>query len=180
MRKFGASSIHLRLLFTGLVILPLFLGATAWLLDRAFGEYQLESQRESLRLQQLLLAKAADWDGRDWLVEGLDEPRLGLLNSGLYAYVLSPAGDLLWHSPSAEQVGDIDDPLAAVVAVALQNQLLDAAVGETRYALCRIGGDFLCQGTRVAWGSDGPESVFLVVEDRSRVEAARSAYRRDL
>ena len=180
MLKFAASSIHLRLLFTGLVILPLFLGVTAWLLDRAFGEYQLESQRESLRLQQLLLAKAADWDGRQWRVEGLDEPRLGLLNSGLYAFVLSSAGDILWHSPSAEQIGDIEEPLAAVLAMALEKRLLESAVGETRYALCRLDGDYLCQGTRVAWGSEGPESVFLVVENLSRVEAARSAYRWDL
>ena len=180
MRIIGASSIHLRLLLTGLVVLPLFLGVTAWLLDRAFGAYQLESQRDSLRLQQLLLAKAADWDGQAWRLDGLDEPRLNLLNSGLYAFVLSPGGDLLWYSPSAEQMGDIGDPLSAVPRLAATLGLLQASIGETRYALCELDGNHLCQATRVAWGSAGPESIFLVVEDQARIEAARTAYRRDL
>ena len=49
-------SIRLRLLAASLVILPLFLGLTAWALDRAFGNYQRQAQQESMRLQQLLLA----------------------------------------------------------------------------------------------------------------------------
>ena len=65
-------SMHLRLLLASLFILPAFLGITAWVLDRAFGDYQQQSQRESLRLQQLLLAKAVDWDGFRWQFQGLD------------------------------------------------------------------------------------------------------------
>lgn len=173
-------SMHLRLLLASLFILPAFLGITAWVLDRAFGDYQLQSQRESLRLQQLLLAKAADWDGVRWQFQGLDEPRLGLLNSGLYAFVLSPQGDVLWQSPSAEQLGDLPDPAKTVSALAGELGLYRAAVGETRYALCELDGEHLCQSTRVAWGSAGPESIFLVVESQARIVAARSAYRRNL
>ena len=71
-------------------------------LDRAFGNYQLDSQRESMRLQQLLLAKAADWDGMQWVFTGLDELRLNLLRSGLYAFVLGDGGEMLWRSPSSD------------------------------------------------------------------------------
>jgi two-component system sensor histidine kinase PhoQ len=71
-------SIHLRLLTASLIILPLFLGITAVVLDRAFANYQTGSQRESMRLQQLLLAKAADWDGAHWSFQDLDEQRLNL------------------------------------------------------------------------------------------------------
>ena len=75
---------------------------TVWLQDRAFYNYQLESQASNMRLQQLLLARAVDWDGEKWQVTGLDELRFNLLRSGLYAFIFSAEGELAWHSPSAE------------------------------------------------------------------------------
>ena len=78
-------SIRLRLIAANLLLLPLFLGLMAYGLDRAFGGYQVDQQRENMELQQLLLAKAAEWSGEAWQVQGLDEPRLGLPDSGLYA-----------------------------------------------------------------------------------------------
>ena len=121
----------------------------------------------------MLLAKATDWDGSAWRVEGLDEPRLNLLNSGLYAFLLSPGGELLWHSPSSEQIGNLADPLGTVQAGARDLGLLAAGIGETRYAMCALEGQHLCQSTRIGWGSAGPESIFLVVEGLARIEAAR-------
>ena len=173
-------SIHLRLLIATLLILPLFLGVTAWVLDRAFASYQLELQKESMRLQQLLLAKAANWDGSAWVFDGLDEPRLNLLNSGLYAFVISPRAHILWHSTSAEQMGELQDPVGAVSRLAQALELYKTAVGERRLAPCELGARYFCHSTRVAWGSDGPESVFLIVESQARVIAARNAYRSDL
>jgi len=171
------SSIHLRLLAASLFILPIFLGFTAWILDRAFGNYQLDSQRDNMRLQQLLLAKAADWDGAAWMFGVLDEPRLKLLDSGLYALVLSGSGDVLWRSPSAEQMGELDDPGLAVSTVARKLGLVDGQIGERIFAECDMGMAYFCQATRVAWGSDGPESVFLIVDSQARILAARSKYR---
>jgi two-component system sensor histidine kinase PhoQ len=175
-----ATSIHLRLLAASLLILPLFLGVTAWLLDRAFGNYQLSAQRDSMRLQQLLLAKAADWDGEAWSVEALDEPRLQLLDSGLYAFVLSTGGEVLWHSPSANQIGSLPEPVAAVQTLARSLDLGAGEVGENRFTECELAAPHFCQATRVAWGSAGPESTFLVVESQARVAAARGAYRTNL
>jgi len=170
-------SIHLRLLAASLVILPLFLGITATVLDRAFANYQSESQRESMRLQQLLLAKAADWDGTQWTFEDLDELRLNLLQSGLYAFVLSGAGAVLWQSTSAELIGEQDNPAQMVSQAAMDLGLNATSIGESRFDECVLDTTYFCYSTRIAWGSSGPESIFLIIESRDRVIAARSAWR---
>ena len=170
-------SIRLRLLAASLVILPLFLGLTAWALDRAFGNYQRQAQQESMRLQQLLLAKAADWVGSEWRFDALDESRLSLLGSGLYAYVVSTQGDILWHSPSAGLIGDLPDPLAAAAQMVQSPDLYRTGIGDSRFEECVLDTDYFCLSTGVAWGSAGPESIFLIVESQERVIAARSAYR---
>jgi two-component system sensor histidine kinase PhoQ len=173
-------SIHLRLLAASLVILPLFLGMTAAVLDRAFANYQTESQRESMRLQQLLLAKAADWDGTHWSFQDLDEQRLSLLQSGLYAFVLSDVGEVLWHSSSAELMGELDSPSQAVSQLATVMGLNAGAIGESRFDKCELDTGYFCYSTRIAWGSSGPESIFLILESSERVIAARSDYRQYL
>ena len=110
-------SIQVRLLAATLLILPVLLGFLIWTLDRAFANYQWEAQAERMRLLQLLLAKATEWSGESWLVENLDEPRLALLNSGLYAVLLSPDGTVLWSSPSAAQIGATAEPVRRVAEV---------------------------------------------------------------
>ena len=173
-------SIHLRLLGASLVILPLFLGMTGWVLDRAFADYQLDSQRESMRLQQLLLAKAADWDGSNWTFSGLDEPRLGLLNSGLYAFVISPGGAIAWHSPSADLMGALQRPAVAVAELVSALGLAGAGIGENRFGECALDTAYFCYSTRVGWGSSGPESIFLIIQSQQLVIAARQAWRTNL
>ncbi|MCZ6828619.1 MAG: ATP-binding protein [Gammaproteobacteria bacterium] len=170
-------SIHLRLLGASLLILPVFLGVTAVVLDRAFANYQMESQQESMRLQQLLLAKAAEWDGSRWSFDGLDELRFNLLRSGLYAFVLSGDARVLWQSPSAELVAELEDPAAAVKKTVLQLGLNQIEVGQSRFRECELGPLHFCHSTLIAWGSSGPESIFLIVESRDRVLEARNAYR---
>lgn len=160
-----------------MLILPLFLGLTAWALDRAFGNYQIEAQQESMRLQQLLLAKAADWGGSGWHFDSLDEPRLSLLDSGLYAFVVSSQGEILWQSPSAELIGTLPDTAAATREMVESLDLRGAKVGDNRFRDCALDAEYFCQSTVVAWGSAGPESIFLIVESQDRVIAARETYR---
>jgi two-component system sensor histidine kinase PhoQ len=174
----SATSIHARLLIASLLILPLFLGVTAMVLDRAFANYQLQSQQESMRLQQLLLARAADWDGRQWQFQGLDDPRYQAPRSGLYGLVMSPAGELLWRSASAELMPGAPDSVTATAAALAP--LLGVAIGETRFEECRLGPLYYCHATGVAWGSEGPQSVFLIIESRQPELAARSSYRQYL
>jgi two-component system sensor histidine kinase PhoQ len=170
-------SIHLRLLAASLLILPLFLGMTAYTLDRAFANDQMKAQRESMRLQQLLLAKAADWDGANWTFSGLDELRFSLLRSGLYAFVLSTDGNVLWQSPSAELMDELEDPGAAIESAVRKLALDRVDVGQSRFLECEAGALQFCYSTRIAWGSSGPESIFLIVENAEQVLQARSAWR---
>jgi two-component system sensor histidine kinase PhoQ len=175
---FTATSIHTRLLIASLLILPLFLGVTAMVLDRAFANYQLQSQQESMRLQQLLLARAADWDGQQWQFQGLDDPRYQAPRSGLYGLVMSPAGELLWRSPSAELIPGAPESATAIAAAIAP--LLAVAIGETRFGECQLGPLYYCHATGVAWGSQGPQSVFLIIESRQPEMAARRSYRQYL
>ncbi|MGB1142350.1 MAG: HAMP domain-containing protein, partial [Halioglobus sp.] len=173
-------SMRARLLAANLLLLPLFLGLTVWGLDRAFANYQLDAQRESMRLQQLLLAKVANWDGESWRFEALDEPRLNLLESGLYAFALDADGVLQWHSPSAEQWGEFTAPAKALERLLGERSSHDVAVGEHRFYECDLDARYFCYAVGVAWGSAGPESVFLFVEEQAAVIAARDAYRTTL
>jgi len=170
-------SIRSRLLAANLLLLPLFLGLTLWGLDRAFAAYQLDAQREGMRLQQLLLAKAADWDGDTWHFDELDEARLSLLDSGLYAFVFEPDGTLYWHSDSAGQIGALAAPADALAQVRRSSALSTVEVGQHHFSECDLDGAFFCYAVGVAWGSSGPESIFLLLEQQDAVIAARDAYR---
>ncbi len=168
-------SINLRLLGASLVILPLFLGTTALVLDRAFAGYQSDAQRESMRLQELLLARAIEWDGSRWQVLDLDELRFNAPRSGLYAFLLSTEGDLLWQSPSSTLLGDAET-IGPTLAEA--TRALDVPdIGSSRFGECSLVDTYFCHATRIAWGSKGPESLVLVLESRDRVMAARDNYR---
>jgi two-component system sensor histidine kinase PhoQ len=179
--RVSSSSIVTRLLLASLLILPLFLGFTVWLQDRAFYNYQLESQANGMRLQQLLLARAVDWDGAQWQVDGLDELRFNLLRSGLYAFIFSADGELAWHSPSAElMLTDTPANLEALHAAVAITPGKRAQLGSARFGTCMPETPHFCHSTRVAWGSDGPEGIFLIVVDQQEVQLARQTYRNNL
>lgn len=173
----AGSSIRSRLLAANFLLLPVFLVVTFWVLDRAFAAYQVDALQERLRLQHLLLAKAADWDGSQWRLESLDEPRLELPDSGLYAFVLSARGELSWHSPSASQIGNLSEPLSEVQRLALQQDLHEAPLGSNLFRECSLQGDYYCHATGIAWGSSGPGATFLLMESQDEIVAARDVYR---
>ncbi len=170
-------SIHLRLLVANVLILPVFLGLTGYGLDRAFGQYQRASQQENMRLQQLLLARAVEWDGGGWVVQGLDEPRLVLPDSGLYAFVFAPDGALQWQSNSAAQSAEPAVLSAAVTTLVKQSGVLQLALGEQRFFDCRLEVPWFCHAAAIAWGSSGPVGLFLIIEDQAPALAARGDYR---
>jgi len=172
-------SIRLRVALASVLLLPALLGLVGWLLDQAFYRHQHSAQRESMRLQQLLLSRGADWDGRSWQMGELDEIRFSLADSGLYAFILSRRGELLWHSPSAERVLDTL-PAARQALAELATATGRWRVGDSDFGTCELGRTLYCHRKLVAWGSAGPEQVFLLAQTRDELQAARDAYRRNL
>ena len=170
-------SIRLRLLAANLLILPVILGITAYGLDRAFGNYQVATQQENMELQLLLLAKAAEWSGGAWQVDGLDEPRFGLPDSGLYAFILSRSGAIEWQSESLELSANFRGSTDELTAIAVDGGFLALPIGDGQFADCDWSGPFYCFAKAIAWGSQGPEALFLVVESEAKILAARSEYR---
>ena len=167
-------SIRLRLLAANLLLLPLFLGLTAYGLDSAFANYQLDKQRENMVLQLLLLAKAAEWNDGRWQTEAVDEPRLNLPDSGLYAFILSRQGAVDWQS---ESVSLSAHPPGDIGRVAGHAGLLALPIGRGKFSSCELGVPYYCFARVIAWGSEGPEALFLVVESKAAVLAARAEYR---
>ena len=171
-------SIQVRLLAATLLLLPLFLAVTTWMLDRSFINYQEREQAERMRLQQLLLARATEWDGQRWQVSDPGDARLRLVNSGLYAFLLSPQLELVWQSESAD--GGEEAFVASVIQLAASLGLGEVALGERRLQACELEASYYCQASRIAWGSSGPEAVFLVMESAAPMVEARVAYRNNL
>ncbi len=153
-------SLFRRLMLSALALVAIFLGLSAALLDRAFYNAQLQAQEANLNLQQLLLARAAEWRRGSWTFEELNEPQFNNPDSGVYAFVLGRDGQLYWRSPSTD--GRETPPFAQrFVREALSNLPL----GSVTFAPCRwqtLG--YLCHAQVMAWGSTGPESIFLLLQ----------------
>jgi len=100
------NSLYLRLNLTAILVLCVFLTATAAVLDNAYSEDAKGSLRERMMglLYQLLAVSQIDGHGQPILPlpTHLPSPLLALPDSGWYAFV-SRKGDanLLWRSPSA-------------------------------------------------------------------------------
>ncbi len=170
-------SIQLRLLLAIMLILPAFLGLTGYFLDRSFNNYQLQEQQESMSLRQLLLARAADWDGERWIADQLDDPRFELPDSGLYAFITDSGGAVQWHSPSA--LSFVENQGQALQSAFTANWI-PAAIGSSNFASCSFDRPYFCFAQRIAWGSSGPDALFLIVEDQAPVLDARRSYRQQL
>ena len=95
-------SIHARLLVAGGLVLALFLGVGALVLDRAFSSSLEEAARARLsgRVYGLLSAADEDERGRLRLAERVADPRLSAPDSGLYAEVRGWEDGYVWRSGS--------------------------------------------------------------------------------
>ncbi|MFT4519915.1 MAG: two-component system sensor histidine kinase PhoQ [Halioglobus sp.] len=90
-----------RLFLASLILLPLFLGGTGLYLQRSY-QLSLESaESERLQLQVLTLLAEAEFEQSLRMPAQLLESRFNQPNSGLYAVVTNPGGEVLWSSASA-------------------------------------------------------------------------------
>lgn len=96
-------SLSARLLLASALVLPLFAGLSAYMLDLAFQRSLLAGERERLNANVYLLLAAAELRDNDLVLpDMLTEPRFSQLNSGLYGFVYDSAGNEIWRSGSAE------------------------------------------------------------------------------
>jgi two-component system, OmpR family, sensor histidine kinase PhoQ len=104
-------SLSSRLLLASALVLPLFLGLSAYLLDLAFQRSLLAGERERLNANVYLLLSAAELrEGELNLPDDLTEPRFSDLNSGLYGFVYDAAGGEIWRSGSAALLAEVLPP----------------------------------------------------------------------
>ena len=91
------NSLQGRFIAASLLFLPLFIGGSGLLLEQAAKDNLLLAEREQLQSQlYILLGSAEVQDGQLWLPEQLPEPRYSVLDSGLYAQIISPDNDAAW------------------------------------------------------------------------------------
>lgn len=95
-------SLNARLLLASSVVLAGFLGATGFVLDRAFQASTEVALRDRLQGHLYALLAASDLDKRGVLrlPAELPDPRFSLIGSGLYAEVVDRAGAPVWRSKS--------------------------------------------------------------------------------
>ena len=96
-------SVSQRLLISVTVLLLLFFGVMAVVLDARFRAVAEKSLRELLDAQMVALIASAELDGGGRIVPRLadDESRFSTPGSGLYAAVAEGAGEPFWRSPSS-------------------------------------------------------------------------------
>lgn len=86
------NSLQGRFIIASLLCLPLFIGASGLLLERAFKDSLITSEQEQLNSQMYILLGAAEvQNGQLYLPEQLHEPRYNVVDSGLYATVSTPS-----------------------------------------------------------------------------------------
>ena len=95
-------SLNARLLLASSVVLAGFLGATGFVLDRAFQASTEAALRDRLQGHLYALLAASDLDKRGvlQLPAELPDPRFSLIGSGLYAEVVDSAAVPVWRSKS--------------------------------------------------------------------------------
>lgn len=105
-------SLRRRLLIIATLLLLLFLGTMGVALNRAFEKSVLSNAEDNLRNQILLLiANIEVIDGKVLVPLALPEPRLGQMDSSLFAQVSVKGQGIVWRSPSLldQQLPDLSN-----------------------------------------------------------------------
>lgn len=160
-----------RFLFASVLLLPILLGVSAYMLDLAFRRSLLSGEAERLRAHAYLLLGAAEFvDGELWMPEEFQEPRLNQIDSGLYGWISSNKDPLLWRSPSAKLL-EAKLPEAPIVP------------GNTAFDVVPSNqGPLLAYSHDVVWETDAGEQLMRVtiLHHQQTLNAEQSAYRQQL
>ncbi|GAB3243084.1 sensor histidine kinase [Chitinimonas naiadis] len=164
-------SIRTRLMLGAAVVLLAFLAGAGLALQRAYADSVRDSRYERLQSTVYLLLARAELDTSGGLIMplSLEEPRLSLPNSGLYANISNPSSREEWQSPST--LG-LHPPFPRKLTA-----------GEWRFhELKSDGKGYLAAAYGVKW-AEGPRAMpltFAVVEDESEFFTELASFRRTL
>jgi two-component system sensor histidine kinase PhoQ len=164
------ASVSQRLLISVTVLLLLFFGVMAFVLDARFQHVAQNSLRELLDTQMVALIALAEPDASGHIVPQLRddaESRLTTPGSGLYAAVSEGGDDPYWRSPSAagslQQFGPPQEPGAR----------------DFRYLEDSRGAQLAVVSRGVQW-EDAGDLTFTVATDMAPYDAQVSDFRRGL
>jgi len=159
-----------RLVLGSALLLPLFLGASGWYLERSHRASLEAGEVERLQLQVLALLAQAEYDGGISLPERLLEARYNQANSGLYARITGADGVTLWLSPSA----------VSLPAALIDRSPPALSAGERRFT--RRNRLYILS-LQVVWETDDEQAVplqFTVMASSDPIDADIRVYRRHL
>lgn len=166
-------SVSRRLLVSVMVLLLLFFGVMAAVLDARFRDVAQNSLHELLDAQMVALIASAEQDASGHIVPRLPdaESRLTTPGSGLYAAVSEDGDDPFWRSPSAagslQQFGPPQEPGAR----------------DFRYLTDSRGAQLAAVSRGLQWEDDQKETrdlTFTVATDLAPYDAQVSDFRRGL
>ena len=166
-------SINARILSAGLAVVVLFLLIAGLALDRAFQESARTAREERLEGELFMLMAAAELDADGSLhvsAQAMNEPRLGLPGSGLYAHIADVSTHTMWQSGS---VLSLNIPFERALSPGEQQFGERVAADGRRYWVVGHG---------VLW-SEGPNTValtFSVAEDMRAYNLQLGRYRQTL
>lgn len=165
-------SIRARLILGAAILLPAFIVAAGLALQRANAQSVQAAHYSRMQgIIYLLLARAElDADGGLAVTGELEEPKLSVPGSGLYAAIHDARGTEVWRSPSALGAGALID--AARLAPG-QWKLSEQPIGKGRY---------LTVAYAVKWadGKGGALFVLSVQQDRSLLDREQGVFNRTL
>lgn len=164
-----------RLLIITALVLGSCLGAVAWLLDQSYQQAVLRGAEEHLRaVANGLLGAAEERDG-GLAFSDLGEQRLSQPDSGLYAYVDSPAAGAIWRSPTV---------VVAETAIAVAPPIARRpAPGEWYFGAAettRPPARFVYAYTVIWEALDERELTFWVLADQRPYRGQVAAFRHDI
>ena len=166
-------SVSQRLLISLTVLMLLFFGVMAAVLDARFRKVAEKSLRELLDAQMVALIASAEPDDAGHIVPALAdrEARLATPGSGLYAAVSDGSGEPYWRSPSAagrlQQFGPPQPP----------------GERDFRYLIDLRGARLAAVSRGLQWEADGGDSrnlTFTVATDLTPFETQVRDFRRGL
>lgn len=162
-------SVSQRLLISTTVLLLLFFGVMAVVLDARFRSVAEDSLRELLDAQMVALVALSEPDMEGRIVPRLpvDDARLGTPGSGLYAAVTAGTAEPYWRSPSA--AGSLQDFGSA----------MKPGARDFRYLTDERGAQLAAVSRGLQW-EDAGDLTFTVATDLTSLKAQVGEFRRGL